>query len=434
MKQNNHILRKIGLVMGGILFILTSFVFQSFSKTNNSLNTKYQSINKTNKLNSSVEELANIAFKMENNELIDSTSEMGVFSTFQKQTQICDKIYFESGWNLFSSPVNLDSADMKLNFKSLIENGSLIKIQDEEGWSLENIGIFGGWTNNIGIIDPSEGYKIKLTQTDSVEFCGTAVNYPYPIVLNTGWNIMGYPSVDTINAMDVIEQLIENETLIKVQNEKGQSLEDLGDFGGWQNFIGNMDPGEAYKIKMTAPDTLWIYESYADTISDLPKIPGGGFIKSVNILALRSSQEIFTKSINKSSYTTKTKHFKTVYQGNGVDHMNFNLIRFSQNLFDSDDEIAVFDGNSCVGAIQINDRHLETQLLSITASSKDDMGMEGFTVGNKYNIRLWDSGTNKESELSFKYLSGPVLFTKHESVVLSLENKSTVAIQGYDEE
>ena len=85
-------------------------------------------------------------------------------------------------------------ADTKQIFQPFINNNSIVKIQDKTGNSLENWGIYGGWQNNIGDITPSEGYKIKLSKKDSIEVCGQPVEYPYPIPLNIGWNIMGIPA------------------------------------------------------------------------------------------------------------------------------------------------------------------------------------------------------------------------------------------------
>ena len=200
-----------------------------------------------------------------------------------EQTEQCLTVNLEAGWNIFSSPVVLDSASIQSYFQTLIDKGSLVKIQDEEGWSLEDMGIFGGWTNNIGDIVPTEGYKIKMTSADSIEFCGNEVNLPYPIPLTEGWNIIGFPIFDTIDGKEVVDQLISNGNLLKVQDESGQSIENLGAYGGWQNFIGDMVPGEGYKIKLNAIDTLWIDNINNDTIPETPKKPGEEFYVTTEI-------------------------------------------------------------------------------------------------------------------------------------------------------
>ena len=73
-------------------------------------------------------------------------------------------LHFIPGWSIFSTPVLPDSADMKFMFQNLINSGKLVKIQDENGKSLEDYGIWGGWINHIGVISLARGYKIKVTE------------------------------------------------------------------------------------------------------------------------------------------------------------------------------------------------------------------------------------------------------------------------------
>lgn len=312
-------------------------------------------------------------------------------------SNVCVTSGLEAGWNLFSSPIESDSSDLQWNFQILIDYESLVKIQDERGYALEDRGIYGGWQNDIGDIRPTEGYKVKLSNADSTWICGEFVHYPYPIHLYAGWNIIGYPQIQSFNAMDIIQQLIDNGNLIKVQDEKGNSIEDLGIFGGWQNFLGNFQPSEGYKIKVSEMDTLWIYESYP-------------------------------KSLTMVNVPLPTQHFKTGISGNGVDHMNFNLVELNQEIFSPGDEIAVYDGSTCVGAMVITENQLRTGVLSIPASASDDSGMPGFTEGEKYSIRIWQADQNREMEIEAEHISGPEQFTKHESVILSLEKSVLVGI------
>lgn len=403
MKHKINKLNSIKMVLGIMLIIFTSSAYSATTQILKSF-------------------IKNIELNLSHNDIRETKS------TNQIQTTECYKIQLKSGWNIFSSPVLPDSADMKFIFQNLIDNGSLVKIQDEEGWSLEDIGIFGGWSNHIGNIVPTEGYKIKVDADDSIEFCGTLVSYPYPIPLNAGWNIIGYPRLDSVNALRVFEELITNGTLIKVQDEKGQSIENLGNYGGWQNFIGKLATGEGYKIKLNAPDTLWIYESYTDSISETPKDPGIGF-KSVAI----NSQTKSAKEVNSFIENTKlksfgTNHFKVVFQGNGLDHMNFYLVGFPSDLFDIGDEIAVFDEEICVGAISVTNQHLKNQIIPLTASSADLIGNSGFTEGNRYKFRIWKAETNNELDITCKFIAGEQFFTKYESALLSLEKNVSLDV------
>ncbi|WP_347841444.1 T9SS type A sorting domain-containing protein [uncultured Draconibacterium sp.] len=296
---------------------------------------------------------------------------------------------FSVGWNIFSSPVVPDSSDLEFVFSDLINTGMLIKIQDEAGASLEDHGTFGGWINAIGNLHPAEGYKVKVAEYDSLYLSGQLVNYPYGIVLSSGWNIIGFPSMNIVDGMDIVQQLIDNGSLLKVQDQQGNSIEDLGMFGGWQNFIGNFWAGRGFKVKVSAPDTLWIYENYP-------------------------------KSSTTSKAPVKPQHFSVVYNGNGVDHMNFNFVNLGTEIMAAGDELAVFDGEDCVGAVTLLPEHLEKQMVALSASSADGSGMTGFNEGNTYNFRLWQAGVQHEINIEPELVAGEPVFIKHESALLSM--------------
>ncbi|MBT6766909.1 MAG: T9SS type A sorting domain-containing protein, partial [Prolixibacteraceae bacterium] len=315
--------------------------------------------------------------------------------------EICVNLKFNFGWNIFSSLNYPNPADMKTIFQPIIDRSSLVKIQDEMGSSLEDWGIFGGWQNNIGDIAPTEGYKIKVAFDDSLEICGLRVEFPFAIPLKEGWNIMGYPQTLAFDGMDIIQQLIDRATLLKVQDENGNAIEDWGIFGGWQNNIGDFVSGEGYKIKVNANDTLWIYESYPKSRAIIPEL-------------------------------VATTHFKKVFDGNGVDHMNINLVGLQQNFAQAGDEIALFDGDICVGAITLLPHHLSLGGVSIPASASESGEMAGFTDGNEFSLILWNARQNQEYKLEPKIEEGPVRFKKHETTVLNLEKYATVRLNGLE--
>jgi len=314
-------------------------------------------------------------------------------------SEVCQTLDFSSGWNLFSVPVYTEPTDMLELFQPLITNTSLVKIQDETGKSLENWGIFGGWQNNIGDIVPTEGYKIKVDVAQTLEVCGTPVEYPFAVPLYSGWNITGYPQTLAINAMDIVQQLIDRGALIKVQDEKGNSIENWGIFGGWQNNIGNFVPGQGYKIKVNAEETLTFEEAF------------------------RKSAVIFPE-------TVAATRFKPAFEGNGVDHMNINLTGLPLRVFSPGDELAVFDGELCVGATTLMPHHLARQAVSIAVSAADGLGMPGFSEGNVFTLKLWSSAQNREYVLEPEVITGTTTFLKHESTLLSLENYAVTGLEG----
>ncbi|WP_297092235.1 FISUMP domain-containing protein [uncultured Draconibacterium sp.] len=301
------------------------------------------------------------------------------------------------GWNIVSIPVEPDSADLLDVFHQLIQQNTLLKVQDENGNAMEDLGIFGDWQNNIGDQQCTEGYKVKMNDYDTLVTAGYFVDYPFAIPLNPGWNMVGFPSISFVDAMEVFGQLIDNGSLVKVQDEKGNSIENLGIFGGWQNFIGNVWAGKGYKVKVGEPDTLWIFQSYPKSIASLPE-------------------------------KVRLQYFSPIFTGNGVDHMNFNLVGLSEQLLTAGDELAVYDGVHCVGAVVLTQKMLEDGFAALAASASDNSGMPGFTAGNEYQLRLWQKASNTELEIETEYIRGSEQFTQHESVVLSLEKSVLTSV------
>jgi hypothetical protein len=309
------------------------------------------------------------------------------------------KVAFQPGWNIFSSPYCLDSLDMIELFQPLIENGSLVKIQDEKGNALENFGILGGWKDYIGNISQTEGYKLKVAFEDSIEIFGLQPEYPFAIPLRNGWNIIGYPLTAAFNGEDIVQQLIERGTLLKVQDEKGSSIENWGILGGWKNNIGNFVPGKGYKIKVNTEELLLIEEAYP---------------KSSVIL----------------SETWATTYFSPGFAGNGVAHMNLNIGGLPVNVFQPGDELAVFDGGLCVGAVTLMPHHFAGKTVSIAASAADNLGMPGFTEGNAFTLKYWSIKQQQEYELEPEIKKGTTTFVKHESTLLSLEKYAITGLDG----
>ncbi|HSH18802.1 MAG TPA: hypothetical protein VLA03_00025, partial [Draconibacterium sp.] len=319
--------------------------------------------------------------------------------TINTYPDVVQKIVLNAGWNIFSSNIYPSYPDLERISQSLIVGGTLDKIQEEAGNSFENWGIYGGWVNNIGDVLPTEGYKIKVSYKDSIEIIGRPIKYPLAIPLQSGWNIIGYGQTESYNGMDnITKQLIEKGSLIKVQDERGNSIEDWGIYGDWINNIGDFMPGEGYKIKVNKDDTLWIYESYPKSTDILPE------------------------------QITLT-HFIPEYQGNGVDHMNINLVGLSSNLKKEGDELAVFDGNTCVGAVTLTSNHLNKQMVSIAASASDKRGTPGFVEGNPILLKLWSTQKNMELLLEPEIVKGPVTFLKHKTTIGNLDNKTTTGLE-----
>ena len=302
-------------------------------------------------------------------------------------------IELKKGYNLISTNVTSDNTLACHITQPLVDQGNLIKVQDEAGNSLEDWGSFGGWVNNIGTIKVTEGYKIKVADNCSLQVTGRFVALPLDISLMNGWNIISFPRTDMVDAMAVVQSLIDQGKLVKVQDEAGNSIENWGIYGGWKNGIGNFIPGKAYKIKMNADATLTIHENY-----------------------LKSSV-IFAQAEATSYYRTKT-------EGNGTDHMNINIVGLLEAGVSVGDELAAFDGKICVGTLKITASHLNTGTACLVASSADDKGLVGFKSGNKIQVYSWNQVTGNETEVQTEVVKGQLNYEINGSVMVKLKSAS----------
>lgn len=122
-------------------------------------------------------------------------------------------------------------------------------------------------------------------------------------------------------------------------------------------------------------------------------------------------------------------HFQPIWSGNArsphIFQINSSLI--NNSALSPADEIAVLDGDLCVGAIKINNNPNET--LQIIASKDDQttVTIDGFESSHDIHFRIWDFDKQKEfkdNQLNAEFSSGPQLFTDNALSQISLTASS----------
>jgi len=326
---------------------------------------------------------------------VSGTSSWSDVWYFQTKSSLEQNIELKSGWNILS--YCLEKEDMSLlNYISpLISEGALIKMQDESGNAIEELPQPIGWIDNIGQMSITEGYKIKTTW-DVIHNCtGSQVTLPVDIPLRSGWNIMGYPVMETRPALDVFSQMINSNYLLKVQDEQGNAIEELPEPIGWIDNISTLSAGEGYKVKVSNNCTI--------TLED--------------------------NSGSKSLITNKEKvlpiYYTTAFKGYGLDHMNIYLYKPTKagKALDPGDEVGIFDGEVCVGAEVISGS--EHDLIAVKASLDDPTTPEqdGFIEGHPIEIRLWDnrSGQEKRTQKLEIFEGFNSIYEKYGTSVISVD-------------
>jgi DNA-binding beta-propeller fold protein YncE len=303
------------------------------------------------------------------NFISQGTAVLDLLGAITSITQITD---FSSGWNIFSLMVAPTDPDMLQLLNPLITAGILVKVQDEAGHAVEELPPPIGWVNNIGNHLPTEGYYLKVNSEATLNVTGSPINLPLDISLTNGWNLISYPVSIPQNALTVVQPLITSGVLVKIQDEAGNAIEELPAPIGWVNNIGNFQAGEGYYLKVNANSTLTIDEPVT--------------LAKGNIL------------INEQ---TTSKHFNLCYTGNPYAPMNIYISRAdlaSGSSLSAGDEIGIFDGENCVGAILLTDPIDLMDPLAMIASKDDPTTQEvdGFVEGNSISYKFWISTSSTE--------------------------------------
>lgn len=305
-------------------------------------------------------------------------------------TEYTQTIQLLKGTNFFSANVVPSNSNMGIVLKSLYDQGALIKVLDEAGNSFEYLN--GAWINKIGSIAQTEGYSISVNVNTQFQITGKPVVLPLDIPLKKGWNFISYPRTDVANAMSVVQVLIDQKKLLKVQDEKGYTIEKVK--GVWKNSIGNFIPGKGYKINMSSDAALTIQKSY-------------------------------TKSAVSVAEPEKTQFFDSNFTGNGSDHMNINWAWLAESGFSVGDELAAFDGNKCVGSLKLIADHFSKDLASLVVTSTDEINDIGFTSGNQIQIYRWNALTGNLSAVLPEILEGELKYEEYASILIKANKLAT---------
>ena len=304
-----------------------------------------------------------------------------------------------TGWNIISSGITPANPDMLNVFNTLIGGSKLTKIMKEDGVSTVYLGN-GNWFNDIGNIQSTDGYKVKVNAPCTLTLTGNSVSLPLAIPLGLGWNIISYPASGDQNALAAVQALITAGKLEKVMDERGASIEDWTAYGfGWQNNIGNFTPGKGYlvKVKAACPDL------------------------SIN--------EVLDKAATITPEVIASSYFKTAFTGNGFDHMSINLMDLQKSGLRQGDEIGIFDGMVCVGAAMIGADQMISGNMSIPVSANDGLSetINGYIAGNPVRLKLYSNGV--ESSLKTEIQNNvAAVFKKGESLFLKVSTDAATGI------
>ncbi|KAF0232728.1 MAG: hypothetical protein FD181_3850, partial [Prolixibacteraceae bacterium] len=310
-------------------------------------------------------------------------------------------IELRKGWNIFSTFLVPENENMEAVMKTLVTEGNLIRVEDELDKTFLKQNNVTGWVNNIGNVQKTEGYKIRVASNSLLEIKGQKISLPLSIEIKKGTNLISFPIDGSVDAMQIIQPLIDAGILDKVQDERGNSIENWRN-NGWINGIGNFKGGEGYILHALGNGVL--------TISEIEQ-------KSGYLYAERF----------------ETSHFNVNYEGNGFDHMNVNILNLDKTSLKIGDELAAFDGKICVGAIKLTESDFTNNAVSIPVSAAEIPGVNGFTDGNQIALKVWKNETNEESAIHIEATEGEMKYNRYLSVfVIINENQIVNGMSDFD--
>lgn len=311
------------------------------------------------------------------------------------------------------------------------------------------------------------------------------LNICYTRNFSAGWNIFSSPVMPADPDMEAIFQPLRiSESLIKIQDETGGSLEKIS--GNWNNNIGNMALTEGYKVKVngdnneieicgptvkypyaiplklgwniigypqtTAFDGKDVVQELIDkgvlikiqdeTGSSIEKLSdnwinnignftvGKGYkikVNAADTLWIYNSYP-YIKSNTVEPELIPTAHYRPAFEGNGVDHMNIYLVKLSESGIMEGDEIGIYDGNICVGATKITKQNSLYINLIASAADGNVEKANGFRNGGDIILKLYRNG--KEYPMSLQPVNNALLkFEKNGSVIAMANTDLTTAIE-----
>lgn len=336
------------------------------------------------------------------------------FSTTNGQTtvevmgQATQSVSLLEGWNLMSFNVMPGNTNMLDVVNPLILQDALVKVTDETGGTIFHLPFpppNGTWTNTIGNLEPTEGYYVKTLADASLPVTGTRVSLPLTIPLHEGWNMISYPCETPQNALQLVQTLIDEGKLYKVIDETGGVIFHLPfppPNGQWTNSIGDFQSGNGYYVKVTSDCSLLI---------DNPAKTG--------------------KFAQSSKIQRPATWFVACYTNNP--HLPMAVVVQPENWMEPGDEMAVFDGNLCVGAALFGGISDQAIIIPVTSDDPDAPGVDGAIQGNPFTIKYFRKNDHVVwDDLSFEITEGQSSFQPLGTSVLKI-NLSLTQIESLEQ-
>jgi hypothetical protein len=147
------------------------------------------------------------------------------------------------GWNLISSRINPSEPAVESVFGGVDSDLSLVKNEAGDIYS-PGVGL-----NNIGDWQSREGYLVYMTNSQSMSVSGYGVDPTTSFMLEEGWNLIPYYPDTGMTPEDAFASI--SSELVLVKNQAGETY--VPDPQDPIDDIGQLQPGQAYKVYVSSP-------------------------------------------------------------------------------------------------------------------------------------------------------------------------------------
>ncbi len=275
------------------------------------------------------------------------------------------------GWNMFSVNIDPVYADIDSVMSDIKEKIVLIK-DDDGNTYVPDYGI-----NTIGNMDFRWGYKGYLREAAELIVSGQSVDPSTPINLESGWSMISYLPDSSMDAAEALASI--NAELIIAKNGDGHTYVPAYAI----NTIGDMEPGEGYKVYLSSAATL-VYP-----VGSSPKI----------LSDLASNNSVPSHSVDNTQhfqFTSNTGQNCTVVVPSSIEPQYWD-----GTLLASGDEIGVFNSAGlCCGAGVWNGENTAITVWGDDVQTADTV--DGFLENDTIRFRIWDS----DKDLEYAALTG----------------------------
>jgi hypothetical protein len=293
-------------------------------------------------------------------------------------------------WLSFNSQETDMTVGEQLRELKFLQDGDIIKTEETSAGYVEGVGWIS--TNGLDSIDVEEGYILFLGNLDdTIRVTGRDATFG-PILLEQGWNLIGYPLQDTVGINDAF-------TLLNV--EDGDRMQTVPQDPAALNLPPNMiaeynetlaqwlfapgmevmRPNFAYQVLVGNPAATMLYNGYEVPLSPEPVSDGFGYNPSVFTPADPS-----TWSVDPSAYPASMVITSTLQFGGEIS-------------LDEGDRVAAYVNGECRGVAPVS-------FVSALNAYRAPLFVYGAQAGETVEFLMYDASTDRvhlaAQQLSFQ--------------------------------